>query len=380
MTQDFPRVEVDIRGAGDYVAKADAKIRRVKETYRKVTSRLNIRRTTALAENICPRVLFTGIPMDYKRELTYAFGDYVKAYEGTTNKSRARSAACITLYPTGNSIGSWVLWKIDTRSRVRRSNMVKLVTTDNIILIMNTVASEESGETRVRPVESPSESQDGENLGSIPGVTQVENPETNQGAIQAENQEVLPEEIPEEIQEDQSVGNRDDDEEPIVTTRSGRQIVRPSSYAAVTRVSRDASKEALATQAIKKELRQLFEELVALVPLKKENIPNEATVLKSHMFLVNKYIANGDFKKVEARLVADGQDQDPAMYPNKSSPTVALHSVFTVLGMAAEKRWQVVAKVDIKGAFVQTSMSGPPIFMRLDPKVVRYAQRNVPGI
>jgi hypothetical protein len=192
-----------------------------------------------LAENICPRVLFIGIPVDYKRELTYAFGDCVEAYEGTTNTSRARSALCIALYPTGNSIGSWVVWKIDTRSRVRRSNMVKLVTTDNIILIMNAVASEERGETRVHPVESRAESQDGENLGSIPGVTQVENPEMNQGEIQVEHQEVLPEEIPEEIQEDQSVGNHDDEEEPIVTTRSGRQIVCPSRYVAVTRVSRD---------------------------------------------------------------------------------------------------------------------------------------------
>jgi hypothetical protein len=154
--------------------------------------------------------------------------------------------------------------------------------------------------------------------------------------------------------------------------------MRPSRYAAVTRVSRDAWKEALATQAIKKELKQLFEELVALVLVKKENIPKEATVLKLHMFLVNKYNANGDFKKVKARLVANGRDQDTAMYPNKSSPTIALHSVFTVLGMAAEKRWRVVAKVDIKGAFVQTPMSGPPIFMRLDPKVVRYAKEIYP--
>jgi hypothetical protein len=137
MMQDFPGVEIDIGGAGDYVAKLDAKIRRVKETYRKVkanlpwelpgqlvedlvsyaTSRLNIRQTTALAENICPRVLFTGIPVDYRKELRFAFGDYVEAYEGTTNTSRVRSTACIALYPAGNSIGSWVLWKIDTRSR-----------------------------------------------------------------------------------------------------------------------------------------------------------------------------------------------------------------------------------------------------------------------
>jgi hypothetical protein len=34
-----------------------------------VVSRLNIRRTTALSENICPKVLFTGIPVDYRKEL-----------------------------------------------------------------------------------------------------------------------------------------------------------------------------------------------------------------------------------------------------------------------------------------------------------------------
>jgi hypothetical protein len=122
MTQDFPGVEIDVGGAGDYVSKADAKIRRIKETYRKVksglvwelpgqligdlvayfVSRLNIKRTTALAENVCPWVLFTGVPIDYKKELTYAFSDYVEAYKGTTNTSRARSAACIALFPTGN--------------------------------------------------------------------------------------------------------------------------------------------------------------------------------------------------------------------------------------------------------------------------------------
>jgi len=36
MTQDFPGVEIDVGGKGDYVSKADAKIRRIKDTYRKV--------------------------------------------------------------------------------------------------------------------------------------------------------------------------------------------------------------------------------------------------------------------------------------------------------------------------------------------------------
>jgi hypothetical protein len=131
MTQEIPGTEIDVSGAYDHVAKVDGKIRRIKETARKVKARLpwelpgqlfkdlvtyavsqmNIRRTMALSENVCPRVLFTGIPIDYKRELLLAYGDYVEAYEGTTNNMAERSAACITLYPAANSTGSWVLWK-----------------------------------------------------------------------------------------------------------------------------------------------------------------------------------------------------------------------------------------------------------------------------
>jgi hypothetical protein len=162
MTQDFPGVAIDVGGANDYVAKVDAKIRRIKETYRNVklglpwklpkvlvkdlvayvVSRLNIRRTTALSENVCPRVLFTGAPVDYKKELQVAFGDYVEAYEGTDNTSRARSAACIALHPAGNLSGSWVLWKIETRTRVRRTNMRKMVTSDLIVQAMNVTDTE----------------------------------------------------------------------------------------------------------------------------------------------------------------------------------------------------------------------------------------------
>jgi hypothetical protein len=138
MTQDFPGVEIDVGGAGDYVAKVDSRIRCIKETYRSVksglawslprslvadlvayvVSRMNIRRTSALSDNVCPRVLFTGMPVDYKKELSMAFGDYVESYEGTDNTSRARSSACIALYPTANSTGAWVLWKVESKMRV----------------------------------------------------------------------------------------------------------------------------------------------------------------------------------------------------------------------------------------------------------------------
>jgi hypothetical protein len=66
---------------------------------------------------------------------------------------------------------------------------------------------------------------------------------------------------------------------------------------------------------------------------------------------------------VKARLVADGRDQDAELFPNKSSPTVAIHSVFMVLSLACQISWRVVVKIDIKGAFIQTPMIGPPIYM-----------------
>ena len=161
MTQDFPGVEIDIGGKGDFVAKVDAKIRRVKETYRKLkhglpwslpqvlvqdlvgysVSRLNVCRTQALSQNVCPRVLFTGVLVPYK-EFSMAFGDHVEAYEGTDNMSGARSAACIVLSPVGNSTGSWILWKMDTRVRVRKTNFQKLVTLELVINQMNALARE----------------------------------------------------------------------------------------------------------------------------------------------------------------------------------------------------------------------------------------------
>ncbi len=72
----------------------------------------------------------------------------MEAYEGTTNNMAERSAACIALFPAANSTGSWVLWEIDTRSKVRRSNMVKLVTMDATITTINAIAEEDSIQAR----------------------------------------------------------------------------------------------------------------------------------------------------------------------------------------------------------------------------------------
>jgi hypothetical protein len=116
-------------------------------------------------------------------------------------------------------------------------------------------------------------------------------------------------------------------------TRSGRLITKPSRFLAVTKVSAKEWKDVENTKAIKIELRMLIEELKALRPVRRAAIKAGMKILRSHMFLVEKYLADGAFDKIKARLVADGRDQDATMYPNKASPTVAIHSVFTALGV-----------------------------------------------
>lgn len=80
---------------------------------------MNICRTNTLAESVCPHLLLKGIPVNYKKELMLAFGDYIEAYEGMDNTFKACSWMCVALCPTGTVIGSWVLWKIETHSQVR---------------------------------------------------------------------------------------------------------------------------------------------------------------------------------------------------------------------------------------------------------------------
>jgi hypothetical protein len=87
--------------------------------------------------------------------------------------------------------------------------------------------------------------------------------------------------------------------------------------------------------------------------MKRAKIKAGTKLLKSHMFVVEKYLADGSFGKMKARLEANGRDQYTEMYPDKSSPTVAVHSVFTESGVASSKPWQIVIKIDIKVAFVQ---------------------------
>jgi len=164
--------------------------------------------------------------------------------------------------------------------------MVKLVTSENIIKTLKAVAQKEADKEQQharlleilvsrQPAEVDNEQEAGE----------------NQEGIQAETPGV--EQINEEAESQELTYNKEEDlrtQAPnlgVVTMRSGRVTTLHSRYTTVTKVSRSECEQKSADDAIKRELRQLFLELVAMVPLKRHEIPVTTTILKSHMFLVN---------------------------------------------------------------------------------------------
>jgi hypothetical protein len=157
LTTQFPGVVIDVGGAGDYVSKVDAKIRHIKELYRNVkeglpwklpptlvkdlvtyaASCINICCTTALNVNVCPKVLFTGLPMNCNKELSLAPGEYAEVYDGTDNMACNHSVPCIALYPCKSRTGSWTFLNLSTKQFVRYLQWQKIQSTEAIISQMN---------------------------------------------------------------------------------------------------------------------------------------------------------------------------------------------------------------------------------------------------
>jgi len=54
----------------------------VKDLIAFVLSRINMERSAAINLNVAPKVLFTGMKSDFKKEFSLAFGDYCKVYDG----------------------------------------------------------------------------------------------------------------------------------------------------------------------------------------------------------------------------------------------------------------------------------------------------------
>jgi len=95
----------------------------------------------------------------------------------------------------------------------------------------------------------------------------------------------------------------------------------------------------------------------------------KARAIRSMLFFKEKYLPNGDFDKLKARLVASGNQQDRSVYSESqtSSPTVATEVVMMVATIAAKEQRHVMT-ADITSAFLRGKFddNSRPVHMRLD--------------
>jgi hypothetical protein len=154
--------------------------------------------------------------------------------------------------------------------------------------------------------------------------------------------------------------------EPRRSARIAAGTKPPVRYVQATFVGKDRWEEPAAEAAINSKITQLFKELHALKPVHHQTIATGACILTCHLFFVEKFLADGKFERMKARLVSHGNYQNKNDFPDWSSPTVAIHSVMMVLAMYVGRLDEYeVCKIDVKGAFIQTPMEGEPIFMKI---------------
>ena len=128
-----------------------------------------------------------------------------------------------------------------------------------------------------------------------------------------------------------------------------------------------------AREAIIAELQQMLR-LKVWHPVHYSNLSVAArkAILRTSMFLKEKFTADGLFEKLKARLVAGGDQQDKELYENLSSPTAATSSVMVVAAIAAAERRQVMT-IDVGGAFLNADITttGITVHVRLDPVMTK---------
>ena len=156
----------------------------------------------------------------------------------------------------------------------------------------------------------------------------------------------------------------------VITKISNQDVDDFDKYSAFTISVKAALRERRdeATPVIMAELKQMLDKKVWHGVHTSSLTPSQrSAIIRSSMFLKDKYLASGAFERFKARLVAGGNQQDKGLYDDLSSPTVATSSVLAIAAIAAAENRKVIA-IDIGGAFLNADMSptGVDVHMRLD--------------
>jgi hypothetical protein len=125
-----------------------------------------------------------------------------------------------------------------------------------------------------------------------------------------------------------------------------------------------------AEQAVAKEIQAMMaKEVFEPIDIRKLSKTERRAIIRSSIFLKEKFKPDGSFDKLKARLVADGSMQDKQLYESLTSPTVSTISLFCLLSLfAAEGR--VLSTTDIGSAYLNCEID-VAVTMMLDVPLAR---------
>jgi hypothetical protein len=379
------------------------------------TIRRNSVYTKSLGEKISPREMLFGRKLDYKKELAYGFGDFVKVYNTSVRKNTMdkRAMDAIALYPTGSASGAWVFLHLQTMNTIVRKHGKAEPMSDLVIGILNALpATEEENdeiynvpdESIVVPDEVVAANPENEMVPGTAKDTNVvdeahpdENAESHETSyVEAEDEadeavtvlddqievqdvlepgvssEIVIEDVPDIIENAVVV------DEPLAKrTRSGKAysmklvgewaklalVGKRISVGKAIKIHKDKAMNSMMTEL------GVLNEKGTFHPVDPNSMSRSEMkkIIRSFMFLTEKYDSEGNFLKLKSRLVAMGSEQDRGHVDmDVSSPTVSSAAVYTVCAIAVVEKRNVLS-LDIGGAFLNAYIpSGEVILVRLD--------------
>ena len=415
----FPKILFEESNVKGHVILAERVIEELKEIMRSVRFSLpfelanvlfpfliiyaTIRRNSvfnkSLGLKMSPKEALTGRKLDYKRDLDMGFGDFAKVYSNVSRKNSMdrRSIDSIALYPTGNLTGAWVFLHLSTLKPIVRGRWVKVPMSDLVIKLLNDLAADKGVVAQIE--DSPNGGEEGgedllieepEMVLADPAVEMVtgdkieeeeEEPVTEEHiesflnsvlepGVQTESIQSISEDV---LMEETDVPENGDNLRKEL--RSGKAYaMRVNAKVLAGNKKRISTRKALQLHK-DKAMDSMFTELKVLNDkgtfdavdpnsLSKKQLK---TIIRSFMFLTEKYDAEGNFVKLKSRLVAMGSEQDRDLLEmDVSSPTVSSSSIYTVAAIAAVEKRHVMS-LDIGSAFLNAVVEGgTEILVKLD--------------
>jgi hypothetical protein len=358
-----------------------------------VVSRLNLIRgrssNVAAGDTRPPREQFYSRRIDFAKDVRVSFGEYCQVFNTgivRSNSNEPRTSGAIALLPLGNAAGDVLFFLLGTRSLVRRSKWTSLPMPQEIVDMLNGMAT-----ASAEP--APPASDDDETSPPTPAQHTINNvPPPPSPAVAAEASTQL--EQPADVDvagvgdDDSAEGGDDDSAEAdlpttphqsrdnqsttVVTRLRDRSTLRPPEryddcyHISVNKALLTLGQPAL--RAIALELKNILD-YETIVPVDITSISDRRSIIRSSMFLKEKFLPSGALDKLKGRLVAGGNRQDKSIYSHEeiSSPTVALWGVFITATIAAHEKRHVLV-CDIRSAYLNAEVKNK-ILMRIEPKI-----------